>query len=313
MALPHTVITPIPDTQPDAIPSLWNTRYVEIGENFSNHENRVVAAEGEISAGRGAAASLDARFDAVELGLSTIDPDSINNMQNAMAGAIMQALDLAGIANRELQKTLTFRFQTGVGTIYNRGVISGCTVSKSADTPRTLVLAQGVFFMHGRTYSTSGMTSSELLASVPPNNGAGSADCYAYLYLDGNGRLQFDATQIGGVVPENGLCLYRITVPAGNTEVTDPYIVNCTLIDQRRMEPLYPDVVSNPVLVPVAIPVSMVDGDTDYMVDLEVLSFEGSRFQLGDVYWQDKLVNGFKIFLNGTADKISVKCCLRKL
>lgn len=32
--LPHSVITPIPDTEPEAVPSLWNTRYAEIDENF---------------------------------------------------------------------------------------------------------------------------------------------------------------------------------------------------------------------------------------------------------------------------------------
>ena len=313
MALPYTAITPIPDTQPDAVPSLWNTRYVEIDANFTNHENRIAPAESEISAGRGGTASLDARFDDIELDLSTIDPDAINNMQNAMAGATMEALDLAGIANRELQTTLTTRLQTGTGTIYNRGVISGCTVAVFLDTPRTLVLSQGVFFFHGRTYSTTTMTSAEMLASVPPNNGASSADCYVYLYLDGNGRLQFDTTQLGQAVPENGLTLYKVTVPAGNTEGTDPYIASCTLVDQRRIESLYPDIVSSPVLVTVALPQSMPDGDTDYMVDVEVLSFEGSRFQLGDVYWEDKAVNGFKIYINGTADKVAVKCFLRKL
>lgn len=313
MPLPYPAITPIPDTQPDAVPSLWNTRYVEINSNFSNHENRVTPIESEIAGGRGGLASLDARFDVVEGSLATIDPNAINNLQNAMAGAITEALDLAGIANREALYTITRRLQTGVGTIYNRGVISGCTVSRSADTPRTVVLAQGVFFFHGRNYSTSGMTGAELLGSVPPNNGGSDAYSYAYIWLDTNGRLQFDCTQLGALVPENGLLLYRITVPAGNTEVTDPYITNCTLTDQRRIESLYPDVVSSPALVTVALPVTMPVGNTDYMVDAEVLSFEGASFQLGDVYWQDKAVNGFKIFTNGTADKVVVKCFLRQL
>lgn len=312
MPLPYPAITPIPDTQPDAVPSLWNTRYTEINENFTDHENRITPIESEIAVGRGGSANLDARFNTVEASLSTIDPGSINNMQNAMAGSIMEALGLAGIANRELQKTLKTRLQTGTGTIYNRGVISGCTIGRSVDAPRTVVLAQGRFFFHGRVYTTTSMTSAELLGSVPPNSGASSAYCYAYIWLD-NGRLQFDCTQLGASVPNDGLLVYRITVPAGNTEVTDAYIASCTLTDQRRMEPLYPDVVSNPALVTIALPQAMVDGDTDYMVDAEVISFEGSRFQLGDVYWQDKAVNGFKIYLNGTADKVSVKCFLRKL
>lgn len=35
MPLPNLNITPIPDTDPDAVPALWNTRYSEIDENFS--------------------------------------------------------------------------------------------------------------------------------------------------------------------------------------------------------------------------------------------------------------------------------------
>lgn len=35
MVLPHITITPIPDTEPDATPDLWNTRYSEIDENFA--------------------------------------------------------------------------------------------------------------------------------------------------------------------------------------------------------------------------------------------------------------------------------------
>lgn len=313
MALPHTVITPIPDTQPDAIPSLWNTRYLEIDDNFSSHENRITPIESEIAAGRGGDINLDGRFVSIESDLSTIDPESINNLQNAMAGAITESLDIAGIANRELQTTLTTRLQTGTLTLYNRGVVSGCTISISTGTPRTLILAQGVFFFHGRTYSTTLMTSAELLASVPPNSGGSSADCYVYLYLDGSGRLQFDATQLGAAVPEDGLALYKVTVPAGNTEVTDPYLTGVTLTDQRRMEALYPAVVSAPALQLVSLLQSMPDGDTAYMLDVEVLSFEGSRYQLGDIYWEDKAVNGFKIFTNGTADKINVRWFLRKL
>lgn len=33
-ALPHKEITPIPGTKPSATPSLWNTRYQQITENF---------------------------------------------------------------------------------------------------------------------------------------------------------------------------------------------------------------------------------------------------------------------------------------
>ena len=37
--LNYSTITPIPDTEPEAIPSLWNTRYTEIDSNFSTLAN----------------------------------------------------------------------------------------------------------------------------------------------------------------------------------------------------------------------------------------------------------------------------------
>ena len=43
MALPHPNISPIPNNEPDAVPSLWNTRYQEIDENFADHESRLAA------------------------------------------------------------------------------------------------------------------------------------------------------------------------------------------------------------------------------------------------------------------------------
>lgn len=44
MALPYPKITKIPDTEPDAVPALWNDTYDEIDENFNNLEKRLEAA-----------------------------------------------------------------------------------------------------------------------------------------------------------------------------------------------------------------------------------------------------------------------------
>ena len=48
--LPNPSITPIPNNEPDAVPSLWNVRYQEIDENFDNLDNRAEAIESEIEA-----------------------------------------------------------------------------------------------------------------------------------------------------------------------------------------------------------------------------------------------------------------------
>lgn len=39
--LPYPQITKIPDTEPDAVPSLWNDTYLEIDANFADLENRI--------------------------------------------------------------------------------------------------------------------------------------------------------------------------------------------------------------------------------------------------------------------------------
>lgn len=58
---PYGVITPIPDTEPDAIPSLWNTRYEEIDANFKRISDYTGAAVCETS-GDDASKRVDVEF-----------------------------------------------------------------------------------------------------------------------------------------------------------------------------------------------------------------------------------------------------------
>lgn len=65
MGLPHNTITPIPNNEPDAVPSLWNTRYQEIDENFDNLDGRTKAVENEIAAARAGEDSLANTINAI--------------------------------------------------------------------------------------------------------------------------------------------------------------------------------------------------------------------------------------------------------
>ena len=65
MSLPHHPITPIPNNEPEAIPALWNTRYVEIDANFASLHGRTSAVEGEVTAARAGGASLSATINAI--------------------------------------------------------------------------------------------------------------------------------------------------------------------------------------------------------------------------------------------------------
>lgn len=72
MTLPYSEIAPIPDNQPEAVPSLWNTRYTQIDLNFANLDQRVSNYESELSTARGGKTSLDARLDDIEQQISSV-------------------------------------------------------------------------------------------------------------------------------------------------------------------------------------------------------------------------------------------------
>ena len=63
--LPNPSITPIPNNEPDAVPSLWNVRYQEIDENFDNLDNRTEAIESEIEAARAGKPNLSETINAI--------------------------------------------------------------------------------------------------------------------------------------------------------------------------------------------------------------------------------------------------------
>jgi hypothetical protein len=273
-------------------------------KQLANRTAWLKAIAEEVIAGRGGKATLGARLDEIQGDVQGLNPD----MQNMVAAVIMQAMDLAGLAQKELAKTLSQRMQTGEITVYNRGIISGAVVTKSQTATRNLNLSAGSIFMHGRIFPLSEELNS---AAVPANPGGASADCYSYIWIDSNGAVQHDCTALGAAVPSGGLALYRIAVPAGNNEQNDPHLDNCTLTDVRRVEAGYPGMFINAPFTYIALPYNLLG--SDYAVDLDIKSFEGSGWQMGYVYVADRLANGFKICLNGTVDAVLVRWTARKL
>jgi hypothetical protein len=225
----------------------------------------------------------------------------INNPADVLA-SIALALDSAGLANREAQKTTRQRIQTGVAVIKNRGVIKGCTVTKSGTAIRNLNLTAGAVFMNGQEMSCPAFDNAAL---VPSNNGATALTCYAYIYLDVNGKLKFSCTAPGENVPDNGMALYRLTVPAVNTETSDPNLANVTLTDVRRLEAGYPVQFNSPAYASVALPFNMLD--SEYEVVTEILELKGGSNQRSTVYPADKAANGFRIYTDGTLDTVKVR------
>lgn len=330
--LPHPNITPIPDNEPDAVPSLWNTRYAEIDDNFQNHEGRVGAAETEIVAARGGQANINARLTGVESDLEGLessleaqDPDMQNMVVASLIGMIgnqgvlakqlawlddegalqyftIKILDDLALAHKEIKKTLNMRFQEGLITIKNRAVISGCAVSKSTTAARNVTLASGKFFVQGRSYSVQELVN---CASIPNNNSASGATCYVFLWIDANGVIQCDSTDLGQAVPDNGVTLYEVTVPANNNDINDPNLASVTLTDRRRLEDNWPTVLAAPPYALVALGAPIVGAD--YVVQLDLVSFTGPTSGLDEFLVQDRLVNGFKVYFSGMADDLVVR------
>ncbi len=296
MALPHVNITQIPNNEPDAVPALWNTRYSEIDDNFSNHEGRVAASENELAAARTGHASLDERLDQIETDVAGTNPDAIN----ALTAATMEALAQAGLANREITKTLKQRFQQGTVTIRNTGVISGCDVT-AGGTGRLVDLTAGVVFLNGVITGIQGQIST---ASIAQNTGGSTG--YVDLYVDSTGDLK--ATNLNETYPAGTMLLYRVTVPAGNTAEN---LSGCTLTKVANLQSGFPQFVSVLPTASVVFPYNM---DTaDYHVALEVTGYTGAETQCGSVKAVNKTTTGFDIQFNGSADSVIVNWTARKL
>lgn len=230
--------------------------------------------------------------------MSYISADEFSQKLNELHGNIEYTLGLAGLTAREQIATLEQRIQTGTVTIYNRGVISGVTATKSTNAVRNINVSAGLIFINGQRITVFDMPNT---AGVPQNTTAETKYSYLYLYLDVNNNTQIDCTNLDELPPADSITLYKITIPANNTEATDPYLANCTLTDLRRIESNYPAYFSTTPQASVAL--NYPYPDNKYFVDLEIVSYKGI---LGDVFVTGKQTNGFNIYSNGLADQIVV-------
>lgn len=303
MALPHSSITQIPNNEPDAVPSLWNTRYQEIDENFANLDGRVVSRENEINQARGGKGSLDERLDemASDIGATSVD------MQNATAAALKFAIGQAALANYGVRALREQAQQEGVATILNRGIVSGCTASKSGTAARNLNISAGVCFANGRAYSVADGTNA---ASVPSNTGAGSVTVYAYLYQDAGGLWRLAVTPIGSDLPDGSIKIYNVTIPANSTDATDPNLTNVTLTDVRRIESQFPQLLNSPASTSIVLQTLSAN---DYKLDFDVVSAVGAPCESKGIVVSSRATNGFTVLLASAADNVVVRWKASKL
>ena len=302
MALPNAQITPIPNTEPDAVPALWNVRYEEIDDNFAYletergaHATRLTSGESEITTARDGSANLAARLAAMDAVIEALEPD----MQNAVLGELIALRGETGLLARELQRARSVLHQEGVLYLENRGLIYGGELSKNAVHARTLDIAVGELFLNGHRYSVAAESNT---TAVPGNSGAAAGTCYAYLQVV-DGVMRCNTTLLGELPPTTSLPIYCITVPAGNTEATDPYLVNVTLTKIARVEPYWPFLLTSPACVDVVLPNVMTS--PNYALHLDPLSSLGGVTP--DLRVAARATNGFRVYLGGSADAVSVR------
>jgi hypothetical protein len=294
MALPHPKITQIPNNEPDAVPSLWNTRYQEIDKNFADHETRLAARETELNNARGGKANLAARLTEMD---SNIGATSVD-MQNATAAALKFALDQAALANYGVRALREQAQQEGVITIKNRGVVKGCSVSKSTTAARNLNITTGVCFANGRAYPVSDGANA---ASVPSNIGTSSVVVYAYLFQDANGLWRLAVTPLGTTVPDDAITIYNLTIPANSTDATDPNLTGVAMTDVRRVEAQFPQLFDSPASVSPALQTL---GANDYSLAFDVVSADGAPCDSRHIIVASRATNGFTVRLASAADNV---------
>ncbi|WP_072670551.1 hypothetical protein [Vibrio injensis] len=221
--------------------------------------------------------------------------------QNALWAAVELALADVGLLTRELDRNQTVRHQEGFFTLYNRGVKSGCSISKSTSASRNLSISSGVCFMHG---AEMGVDSEENAASVPGNSGSSSATAQAYLYVLNN-RVRLAVTGPNEEAPADTLVLADLHIPAGNTGATDQYLTNVTITTVARVEPDWPHVQTDPAYRQHDF--EKVMHNAGYQLSLDIVGFIGGQKPVLINRDADRAANTFRVYGSGSADAVRVR------
>lgn len=246
---------------------------------------------------------LAARLTQMQDETTALGPD----MQNAQAAALKFALAATGVNAWSVRALREQAQQEGQIEISNRGVVSGCTVTRSTTAARNLNLSDGACFAKGRAYS---VTPGDNAASVPSNTGTGSVVVYAYLYQNSAGLWKLAVTALGQAVPDGAITIYRLTVPSNSTDATDPNLSNVTITDVRRIERQWPQVFDSPATVSTVLNVLRA---SDYRLDFDIVSAVGAPCARDDVVVTSRATNGFSVQLASPADSVVVRWRASKL
>jgi len=274
-------------------PATWNPNY----QQLINNDVYLKQFADEVAEARNGKASLADRVTGIEQTQQSLSPE----FQNHLVASTKFAIDQANTANYGVRALREQIQQEGVITLTNRGVVTGCTVSKSNTAARNLHLAAGTCFANGRCY---GVDSGENAASVPSNIASGAATVYAYLHAGVDGLWHLAVTAIGQSVPDGAIAIYMLTIPANSTDATDPQLANVNITDVRRMEPQFPQLFDNSKPIPIAI--NWLAGN-DYTLAFDVVSATGAPCDASHVIVASRANNGFTLYLASAADNVVLR------
>jgi hypothetical protein len=213
-------------------------------------------------------------------------------------------LPLLQLANRTgyLRDGLTAvleKFYSHDVTIFNRGIVRGCVVTKGTGSARTISIAAGRVFAGGGPIWVPAQPNG---ASVPANTSGASVDVWAFVDRDG----QLGVTGVGEAVPDGAVTLQRVVVPNGNTEVTDPDLVSVTLTEVAPREPDWPALQRAAAYLDIAFEATWVER---YSVTVDIVSWEGER-PLVLAPSESRTTDGYKLVVDGSADTVRVRTWL---
>lgn len=255
--------------------------------------DEVVEARGE------GGSSLAARL----AGYDAFSPEQ----QLSILAGVQEALGLGGVLARELANLRGRVLAQGTVTIKNKHVITGLILTKTEI--RALHLSQSGEVGGGVSRAQiDGMIVSlsddDYHVSVPSNESDEARTYFAYLVNTGGVSY---GVQIDQQVPDTGLPLYRIEVPANNTGNS---LSAVTLTDLRVIQATNSWVSSYEPFASVAFPDTL--PAADYGVELEVEDATNTA-AVGTLEAYDKMRNGFKIRQTGSADNVRIRWTLLNL
>ncbi len=280
-------------------PDTWNPNYQTLIDNdayLKQFADEVVGA-------RAGKADLATRMDELSGSVAGQSEEADNNK----VGVLLYALQMASLANSGVQNLREVAQQQGELVIANRGLVRGCVASKSTTATRNLNFTEGVCFAQGRAFSVRGTDNA---ASVPSNPTSAAMTAHVYLFQDTNKAWRPAVTSLGGAVPVGAITLYQLTIPAGNTDATDPNLSKVTLTSVHRLEPDFPSVLDSPPTQSVAIKVV---NASNYQLTFDVVSATGAPCGADALTVHSRATNGFVVELSSAADNVRVLWKLSRL